>query len=472
MANNILTIDENFDFDKLTLVKPNTVGAGIYFSKLLYNKENLVLQGPKCITKNGLVSTAKKQYMDILYRNSAVTLLEWFENLQKKLIDLIYNEKETLFEDDIEKDDIENLFIPTLKIYKGGKFYLFRANIQNNSYLEDSSTFKCYDEDLNEIDVNKIDNSTVLIPLFEFKGLKISSKNFSLEIELKQAMTIDSKNNVYNQCLIKPLNKNMGVASLPKHNSESVQKESEQEVSEQEVEQSNPVENNNEEVTIEQCNPTQDVSLENNNEEVTIEQCNPTQDVSLENKNEEVTVEQSKPTQDVSLENNNEEVTVEQSESLKNNNEEPTVEQSELAENNNEEVNILKEKTDLSPLEKSKFNLLEETEDEDSEEDSEESDDNEDEQEEGLENMLDLEDNLREKNINYENLTKDEDYNLKTRNEIYYNLWNDARKKVVDARDNAIKAYLNAKNIKSTFLLDDIYEPNDFEEYLEKLTKE
>ena len=86
--------------------------------------------------------------------------------------------------------------------------------------------------------------------------------------------------------------------------------------------------------------------------------------------------------------------------------------------------------------------------------------------------LLDLEDNLREKNINYENLTKDEDYNLKTRNEIYYNLWNDARKKVVDARDNAIKAYLNAKNIKSTFLLDDIYEPNDFEEYLEKLTKE
>lgn len=468
MANNILSIDDNFDFDKLTLVKPNTIGAGIYFSKLLYNKENLVLQGPKCITKNGLVSTAKKQYMDILYRNSAVILLEWFENLQKKLIDLIYNDKNTLFEDDVEKDDIENLFIPTLKIFKGGKFYLFRANIQNNSYLEDSSSFKCYDEHLNEIDVNKIDNSTVLIPLFEFKGLKISSKNFSLEIELKQAMTIDSKNSVYNQCLIKPLNNNIGVSNLLQQNIESIQKESP-------VEQSDPVKKESEqEVTLEQSEPVPSES----EQEVAVEQSDPVQkeseqEVSLEQNDtvqpeceQEVALEQSE-----SVEKESEQET-EQSDSIENNNKEAIVEQSELAENNNEEVNLLKEKTDLSPLEKSKFNLLEETEDEDSEEDSEDSDDNEDEQEEGLENMLDLEDNLREKNINYENLTKDEDYNLKTRNEIYYNLWNDARKKVVDARDNAIKAYLNAKNIKSTFLLDDIYEPNDFEEYLEKLTKE
>ena len=90
--------------------------------------------------------------------------------------------------------------------------------------------------------------------------------------------------------------------------------------------------------------------------------------------------------------------------------------------------------------------------------------------EDGLNGMVGLEDNLRETDINYENIEKQKEFNLKTRNEIYYDLWNDARKKVREARDNAIKVYLDAKDIKSTYLLDDLYQPSEFEEYLEKMT--
>jgi hypothetical protein len=134
----------------------------------------------------------------------------------------------------------------------------------------------------------------------------------------------------------------------------------------------------------------------------------------------------------------------------------------------------LKEKVNLSPLEESNFNLLEETDDESGEDNmiDELSEDETSEDEDEFGGIVNLEDNLREKKINYENLDSNEnkEYNLKARNEIYYNLWKDARDKVKEARDSAIKAYLDAKDIKSTFMLDDLYEPSEFEEYLEKVT--
>ena len=135
----------------------------------------------------------------------------------------------------------------------------------------------------------------------------------------------------------------------------------------------------------------------------------------------------------------------------------------------------LKEKVNLSPLEESNFNLLEETDDESGEDnmiDELSEDETSEDEEDELDGIVNLEDNLREKKINYENLDSNEnkEYNLKARNEIYYNLWKDARDKVKEARDSAIKAYLDAKDIKSTFMLDDLYEPSEFEEYLEKVT--
>ena len=65
-------------------------------------------------------------YCDILYQNSDIVLLEWFERMQSTLIDLLYRDKTSLFEDDLDREDIENLFTPTLKMYKGGRFYTFR----------------------------------------------------------------------------------------------------------------------------------------------------------------------------------------------------------------------------------------------------------------------------------------------------------------------------------------------------------
>ena len=140
-------------------------------------------------------------------------------------------------------------------------------------------------------------------------------------------------------------------------------------------------------------------------------------------------------------------------------------------------TNEVKEEPKEKPKENSDINqLLKDvnTSDEDSsdEDSSDEDTDDEEKIDDNLTNIIDSEKDWREKEISYNNLSESKDYSLKTRNEIYYNLWKEARDKVKEARDDAIKAYLEAKNIKSTYLLDDIYEVDEFDEYLEKMTNE
>ena len=45
---------------------------------------------------------------------------------------------------------------------------------------------------------------------------------------------------------------------------------------------------------------------------------------------------------------------------------------------------------------------------------------------------------------------------LKKPTEVYYEIYKKAREKAKQAKKNAIKAYLEAKRIKNTFLLDEV----------------
>ena len=45
---------------------------------------------------------------------------------------------------------------------------------------------------------------------------------------------------------------------------------------------------------------------------------------------------------------------------------------------------------------------------------------------------------------------------LKNRNDVYYEMYRNARKKARTARKMALEAYLEAKHIKNTYMLDDV----------------
>ena len=55
-----------------------------------------------------------------------------------------------------------------------------------------------------------------------------------------------------------------------------------------------------------------------------------------------------------------------------------------------------------------------------------------------------------------EELPTDEKLTLKTQNEVYYQMYRDARQKAKVAKELALSSYLEAKNIKNTYMLNDI----------------
>jgi len=68
---------------------------------------------------------------------------------------------------------------------------------------------------------------------------------------------------------------------------------------------------------------------------------------------------------------------------------------------------------------------------------------------------------LSEVNIDLDILPEEDSMQLKRPNEVYYEMYREARKKAKEARDLALRAYLEAKQIKNTYLLDDINDDED-----------
>ena len=59
-----------------------------------------------------------------------------------------------------------------------------------------------------------------------------------------------------------------------------------------------------------------------------------------------------------------------------------------------------------------------------------------------------------------------ESFTLKKPNQVYYEIYKTAREKAKNAKKEAILAFLEAKNIKKTYMLDDIDESDDEDEDL------
>jgi len=72
---------------------------------------------------------------------------------------------------------------------------------------------------------------------------------------------------------------------------------------------------------------------------------------------------------------------------------------------------------------------------------------------------------IQEIDFDLDKINEKEPLSLKTKNDIYYKLYNDARKKAKFARDLAISSYLEAKNIKNKYQLNENEESDsDFDD--------
>jgi hypothetical protein len=201
----IFETNADFPFDKITLITPTSVSGGVHFSKILINKKQLYIQSPKCKTKQGVVKSGKKIHADLVFSNDDEDFIQWIEMLELTIRKHIFTNREKWFDMDLDEDDIESYFSPTVKIFKSGKQYIMRVNV---SQRIGSTPLKIYDENEVDVDMESINENTPMITILEIQGVRCSAKSFQIDIELKQIMVLKPVN-IFEKCIIKSKEKDL-----------------------------------------------------------------------------------------------------------------------------------------------------------------------------------------------------------------------------------------------------------------------
>ena len=199
---NIIEPNDFFDFSKLSLTHPISIQGGAYFTKIQYNEKPLYIQTTKSLTRQGFVKTGKKYYCDLMFDQTSIPLIHWFENLEERSQQLIYEKSDTWFQNALEKSDVESAFNSIIRIFKSGKYYLVRTNIKT-SLVNNEPVVKIYDENELPFSFQEVTNETNVISILEIQGIKFTSRNFQIEIELKQMMVILDNEPIFDNCVIK-----------------------------------------------------------------------------------------------------------------------------------------------------------------------------------------------------------------------------------------------------------------------------
>jgi hypothetical protein len=203
---NIKYPTRKFDFAKISLTYPKSVASGSYFTKILFEGAPLYLQIPKCTTKQGLVKMAKKMTSELLLDNMNEETVGWFENLDNRCKDLVQANSEEWFGSPINTEDIDNAFGSTIRLYKSGKFSLVKTNIKVHPVTE-VPVLSVYNEQQVQQSVESITADTNLVAILEITGIRFTSRNFNLEIEMKQVMIVEDcyeEDVCFNRCVIVP----------------------------------------------------------------------------------------------------------------------------------------------------------------------------------------------------------------------------------------------------------------------------
>lgn len=260
---------------------------------------------------------------------------------------------------------------------------------------------KVYDGDENEVSVDDINDTTQLMCILEIKGVKCGTRNFQIELETKQLMIV-KPGNPFDKCLF---NTDNNTTTDAHYKSELLVKD----FAEEHVE------------TVEKPIIASDdkEELQTDNEGVFVE----TIDEPINVDSEDID----------SLQEDIPEVPVDISYNLGITDEQQD-ETSDISQNDTSQVENVESQQSLG------------------------------EQLEIMEEPFDTMSNeMEEVNFPLENLEKAEPIQLKERNDIYYEMYYEARRKAKMAKEIALNCYLEARNIKNTHMLNDLPESDSDE---------
>ena len=378
MSQNIHIYDcDNFPFNDLKLSNPIAQSGGTYLIRFSHDNKPIYIQPPKCFSKQGVINSNRKYFIDLMFSNENVSFMEFLEKLEENSQQYIFKNKENWFEGDIEYSDIENFFQSPSKMYKSGKYYLVRTIIPS---VLGKPQLTIYDENENSIELSSLTNEDSTMSILEVCGIKCSARTFQIVLEVKQMMKLQKQNN-FSKCIF---------SSKP-----------------------NSIE--------EPSNDSNIMELSKKSDEVL--------DVILD----EESVQEESVQEEASKLNLVENSTI-----------------GDLIEESAEENELLLLE-DVQENEVSNGPMIET--DNQTKMDIEEN------------NQM-FSQNLKELELCVDDLEVQEPFSINERKDVYYKMYKDARKKAKIAKELALASYLEARNIKNTYMLEDI-ENSDSEDELE-----
>ena len=388
---------DRFDFSKMEMTKPAPMLGGNHFIRFLVNNgQHLYVQPPTCTSKQGIVKVGKRYYSDFMFTNENEHFIRWLENLETYCHKYIYNNREKWFDNEMEMHDIENYFTSPIKLYKSGTYYTIRSNIQT---ILDKPKLKIYNEDGIEVDFNVINSNTQLMTILEIQGIRCSPRSFQIDIEIKQIMAL-KPNNIFDNCLFKP--------AVANDNASNIHTDTTSEPISSSIVDTNVVDTTVVDATVVDANVVDtnvvDTNVINMDDKV-VEDTTP-DDIIDRVENPEECLGISINTDVPATENTIMDVDIVDNEITITDTDESTVANSDVS-------NV----DDL---------LINET------------------------------NEMQEVVFNLEELPENDQITLKKRNDVYYEMYREARQKAKDARNLALSSYLEAKNIKNKYMLDDI----------------
>ena len=188
--------NDTFQFNHLHLSSPNSVTGGTYLTKYTYyeNKNPLYIQTPKTQSKQGIVVSGKKAHIDLLLTGTNehdAAFIEWITDLEKQSVELLYEKRHLWFTQELDKIDIENSFTSPIRAFKTGN-YLLRVNLELNRIHTHIQPFLCkvFDENRAITPVEYVKAEHNIISIIEFQGIKFTTRNFQMELILRQVLVI------------------------------------------------------------------------------------------------------------------------------------------------------------------------------------------------------------------------------------------------------------------------------------------
>lgn len=440
---NVCFVHNDLNEKSIELQHPKGVKGGAYISQITNKSELFYLQLPKCTTRGGIVKTEKKVYCDLLFDKEDEFVISWFESLQNTIQQRIFSKKNTWFNGEIEMSDIEDSFSNILRTYRSGQNILIRCLLP-----KDLNSVTCYDDNNNtKLLDDIIAEETDLIPLVEIANLRFTSRNFQVDIILREIMIVtesDEESDEDDSELDEDLDEETDNSDFDDESDDD-----------NDNDDSDNLDNLSTEMTINSAIENQDTIISDTIEKNTDDINNKTKPTLLLNKNESpLLLDQVEsidstlniPVETITSVSSEEKSTIKTTENIHQSKEtketEKTKEINHPVKTNNSVENGKENESIGIPLNLTKkvnidadLNKIEKT-----------TNDND----------------LEEVSIDLESLDKNNSLSLKSPQNVYYSIWKNAKERLKFHRNEALKAYLEAMEIKNTYLVDEI--DNDSEE--------